>query len=141
VWLAIALVLALAWRRPSILVRVVIADVLAEVLSDLLKAVIPRGRPHDHPLIALPHSHAFPSGHATTSFACATVLAGAAPRLSVAFYVLAAAIAYSRVYDGVHWPLDVLAGAALGIAIGLAVRALRLPGESRRGSPRAPRAG
>jgi undecaprenyl-diphosphatase len=134
-------VLAVVWRRPSIFVRVVIADALAELLSDLLKAVIPRGRPHDHPLIAVPHSHSFPSGHATISFACATVLAGAAPRFRVPLYLLAAAIAYSRLYNGVHWPLDVLAGAALGVAIGLFVRALRLPAGSRRRSRRAQRAG
>ena len=141
VWLAIALALAVVWRRPTILVRVLIADGLAELLSDLLKAAIPRGRPHDHPLVAVPHSHSFPSGHATTSFACATVLAGAAPRFRVPLYVLAAAIAWSRVYNGVHWPLDVLAGAALGVAIGLFVRALRLPAGSRRRSRRALPAG
>jgi membrane-associated phospholipid phosphatase len=141
VWLAIGLVLGLVQRRPAVFLRVAIADALAELVSGLLKAAIPRARPHDHPLVAVPHSHSFPSGHATVSFACATVLAAASPALRVPFYVLAAAIAWSRVYNGVHWPLDVLAGAALGIAVGLFVRALRLPGESRRGSPRGWRTG
>jgi membrane-associated phospholipid phosphatase len=141
VWLAIAIVLALVWQRPSIFVRVLIADALAELLSGILRAAIPRARPHNHPLVALPHTHSFPSGHSATSFACATVLAGAAPRLRVPLYLLAAAIAYSRVYNGVHWPLDVLAGAALGVGIGFWVRALRLPAGSLRRSRPGRRAG
>jgi undecaprenyl-diphosphatase len=64
---------------------------------------------------------AFPSGHASTSFAGATVLALALPRLAVAFYALAALVSLSRVYVGVHYPLDIVAGALLGLAVGLAV--------------------
>jgi undecaprenyl-diphosphatase len=98
-----------------------VADALGELGSDILKDVIPRARPHVHALVTRPHSHSFPSGHATTSFACATVLALALPRLAVPLLVLAAAVAWSRVYVGVHYPLDVLAGAALGALIGAAV--------------------
>jgi membrane-associated phospholipid phosphatase len=71
--------------------------------------------------VSRPHSHSFPSGHATTSFACATVLALMIPGLALPVFVLAAAVAWSRVYVGVHFPLDVLAGAVLGVAIGLSV--------------------
>ena len=56
------------------------------------------------------------------AFACATVLALAVPRLRWPLFALAALIAFSRVYVGVHYPLDVLAGAALGVTLGLAVR-------------------
>ena len=66
----------------------------------------------------------FPSGHAAMSFAGATFLALAAPRLAPALFVLAAAVAYSRVYVGVHYPLDVVAGAALGAAVGVGFRVL-----------------
>ena len=128
VWVALALVAAWRSRRLQVLVLVVLADLAAEGIADVLKAAIPRRRPplvypRPKPLVHDPHSHAFPSGHSTTSFACATMLALSYPRLAPAFYVLAAAIAYSRVYVGVHWPGDVVAGALLGIAIALLLRA------------------
>jgi undecaprenyl-diphosphatase len=74
--------------------------------------------------VTLPTSHSFPSGHAATSFACAIVLGAVAPRYRLPFLVLAAAVAYSRLYNGVHYPLDVLGGAVLGVAIALALRFL-----------------
>jgi undecaprenyl-diphosphatase len=119
VWIAIALVLTLAVRRLEILPLVLAAVWLGVAESSLLKAVIPRERPHDHPLVAVPHTHSFPSGHACSAFAAATVLAGLVPRGRIWFYLLAAAIAFSHVYVGVHWPLDVLGGAVLGTATGL----------------------
>ncbi len=66
----------------------------------------------------VPHSGAFPSGHAASAFACATVIGWTSPRLRIPVIVLAAAIAWSRVYVGVHWPLDVLGGALLGVLMG-----------------------
>jgi undecaprenyl-diphosphatase len=70
------------------------------------------------------------------SFAGATVLSALVPRAAPAFYVLAAAIGYSRLYVGVHWPLDVIAGAVLGV-----VTALLLLAAVRRRSARRPQAG
>jgi undecaprenyl-diphosphatase len=69
------------------------------------------------PLVHVPHSGSFPSGHATAAFACATVLAWRVPRLAFPAFVLAGAIAWSRVYVGVHWPLDVFGGFLLGAAM------------------------
>jgi undecaprenyl-diphosphatase len=94
--------------------------------------------PEPKPLVDVPHSGAFPSGHASTAFACATVLAWASPALRAPAVVLAAAIAWSRVYVGVHWPLDVLGGAALGVLVSTAL--LMLAASPPR-SPRARRAG
>jgi len=120
----LALLLAYAWRRPRIFLLVAAADATADATSGILKAVIGRDRPplvyaRPAPLVHDPATGAFPSGHAATSFACATVLAATWPRAAPAFFVLAAAIAFSRVYVGVHWPLDVIAGALLGVAIAL----------------------
>jgi membrane-associated phospholipid phosphatase len=142
VWLVLAAVFAIGLRRPQIFVWTLVADGVGELAADTLKAAIPRARPHVHALVARPHSHSFPSGHATTSFACATVLAFAVPRRRLPLLLLAAAIAWSRVYVGVHYPLDVLAGALLGAAIGMAtIRVLPRLATIRRRSRPAPRAG
>ncbi|MGH3000137.1 MAG: phosphatase PAP2 family protein, partial [Gaiellaceae bacterium] len=99
---------------------VLLADAAADGIADALKAAVGSHRPHGYdPLVAVPHSASFPSGHAATSFACATVLSALAPRAAPGFVALAAAIAYSRLYVGVHWPLDVVAGAALGVLTAL----------------------
>ena len=121
--------LAAVWRRPKLFLLVLAADGVAELVAALLKSAVGEERPalrypEPRALVHVPHSASFPSGHAATSFACATVLSTLAPRLAPAFLALAAAVAYSRVYVGVHYPLDVLVGAALGVAIGAV--ALRL---------------
>lgn len=141
-WLAIAVVFALRLRRPEIVVWALLADALGELSTDALKAAIPRARPHLHPLVAVPHTHSFPSGHAATSFACATVIGAALPRARLPLYVLAALVAWSRVYVGVHYPLDILAGALVGVAAGIGVlRALPRLARARRRSRRTRRSG
>jgi undecaprenyl-diphosphatase len=126
VWIAIALVLAIVWRRPTLFGLVLLAALVADVAALAGKDTIPRDRPpvrypEPHALVKVPADHSFPSGHTATSFACALVLARAAPRLRVPLFALAAAIGLSRVYVGVHYPLDVLGGAVLGLLVGAAV--------------------
>jgi undecaprenyl-diphosphatase len=119
VWTAIGLALALVWRRPQPFVLVLLAVVAADGIASILKWIVGSKRPSDQGLVAIPHSHAFPSGHTATAFAAATVLSVLVPRAAPAFYILAAAIGYSRLYVGVHWPLDVIAGAVIGVATAL----------------------
>jgi undecaprenyl-diphosphatase len=121
VWLAIALALAVVRRRPSVFALVLVADVAADLLADLGKALVHRHRPFVHQLGPSTATHSFPSGHSATSFACAAVLASLAPRLRVPLYALAVLIALSRLYNGDHFPLDVLAGAALGSIVAVVV--------------------
>jgi undecaprenyl-diphosphatase len=120
VWLAIGLVIALVWRRLTPLALVVVAVAAADGLAGLVKLAVGEHRPNEpDPLVTIPHSHSFPSGHTATSFAAATVLTALVPRAAPAFFVLAAAIAYSRLYVGVHFPLDVVGGAVIGVATAL----------------------
>jgi membrane-associated phospholipid phosphatase len=120
VWLALALGIALYRRNAQPFVLVLLADAAAFGISEAVKGIVGERRPHGYdPLVPLPHSSSFPSGHATMSFACATVLSALVPRAAPAFVALAAAIGYSRLYLGVHWPGDVVAGAALGVATAL----------------------
>ncbi len=107
----------------------VVAVALADWSSVGIKALVGRDRPplrYPEPktLVPLPHDASFPSGHAATSFAAATTLAFAFPRLAPPLFVLAAAVAFSRVYVGVHYPLDVIGGAALGALVATALRLL-----------------
>jgi undecaprenyl-diphosphatase len=137
----IGVVLALVWRRPWFLVLLVAVDLAAAGLSLVLRQWIGRARPplvypEPPPLVPTPHTGSFPSGHSATAFACATVIAWASPRLAVPAFVLAALVAWSRVYVGVHWPLDVIGGSALGVLVSIAL--LKLVGgrpRLRRGSP------
>src|SRR5437868_1864071 len=127
VWILLALAIGL-WRRRGIAaalgmaVLVGITTLAADSLSFGVKDLTARARPFEahpqiHPLYVV-HSSSFPAGHAATAFAGATLLAYLAPRLTPLFAALAVAIGFSRVYVGVHYPGDVLAGAVLGIVVG-----------------------
>jgi undecaprenyl-diphosphatase len=134
-WLVLAAVVALVTRRWQPLAWVAAADLVAQVSTALIRSAVGRHRPYVHTLVAEPHSGSFPSGHAAASFACAVVLASFVPRYRVALLVIAALIAVSRTYVGVHYPLDVLAGAAWGTLIGAGLLELR-GGAARRASGR-----
>jgi undecaprenyl-diphosphatase len=92
------------------------------VTNGPVKALFNRVRPFDYEEIVFPHglrrpvTSSFPSGHATAGF-CAATLLGGGP-----WYVAAAAVATTRVYVRLHHASDVVAGAALGLALGLAMR-------------------
>ena len=121
VWIAIALVLAVLWRWPWIVLPVAIAVGGADLLTALIKEVVPRHRPFERQLGPPERTHSFPSGHTATAFAGATILASFLPRYRVPLYVLAVLIALSRLYNGVHYPTDVLAGAVLGLGVAIAL--------------------
>jgi undecaprenyl-diphosphatase len=127
VWIVLALALGL-WRRRGIAAALGLAVLVglttfaADSASFGVKDLTHRTRPFEanqqiHPLYVV-HSSSFPAGHGATAFAGATLLTYLAPKLAPFFFALAVAICFSRVYVGVHYPGDVLAGAVLGALVG-----------------------
>lgn len=104
---------------------------VAALLVTVLKELFDRARPPLadatlDPVGIVPASASFPSGHAATAFAAAVAVGLVHPRLRGPLLGLAALVALSRVYLGVHYVLDVLAGTMLGVAVGFAAaRAVR----------------
>jgi membrane-associated phospholipid phosphatase len=95
-------------------------------VNTALKLLVRRRRPQLHglpPVVATPTTLSFPSAHASTAFAGA--LAYTRAGLPAApLYALAAGLAYSRLYLGVHYPSDVAAGALLGTALAALARSV-----------------
>ncbi|MGQ9543868.1 MAG: phosphatase PAP2 family protein [Candidatus Bathyarchaeia archaeon] len=60
----------------------------------------------------------FPSGHSERVFALATILRGKGRKRAALLYILAATVAFSRVYLGVHYPLDIFVGSLIGLIVG-----------------------
>ncbi len=107
-----------------------IAGGLAELGNNLFSRLYFRPRPfvamQVHQLIAKSAAdHSFPSGHASFAFAVAFTYLFVQRRIGIALLVCAAAIAVGRVYVGVHYPLDVIAGVAVGFFWAVVVRAVR----------------
>ena len=118
------------YRRQGV---ILLAGLAAGVLvgNVCLKNLIARPRPcwlDDSVtlLISTPTDYSFPSGHTLSSVIGATVLTKTNRKFGWVAIPLAAVIAFSRLYLFVHYPSDILAGAALGVAIGEAVYALGL---------------
>src|SRR5439155_25519499 len=122
-----ALLLAVLWRRWGIAVLTVLAVAVADLAASALKAAIDVQRPSSRyvepkPLVPAPHDHSFPSGHAATSFAAATIRTALRPRGGPLWFLLALAIGFSRIYVVVHYPLDIIGRAILGIAVATPIR-------------------
>lgn len=132
IWLGILGALAVFGKKTGRRLALIGLGALAVgfFASEIIKEITLRPRPflspeEVRPLVAAPSSYAFPSGHTTSSFAVASGLylgarrlVGRVPLWAWGTLALAAAISYSRLYVGVHWPTDVLAGVALGVASG-----------------------
>ena len=98
--------------------------------SHLIKEWVGRIRPcavlpDVHLLTDCNTSYSFPSSHAVNIFAAAFFLSQPFRRLTPLFYGIAAVVAYSRVYIGIHYPLDVIGGAGIGLLIAWPMRRLK----------------
>lgn len=129
-WFAIAAVLIArkgATRRAGL--RGIAAISGASVSASLVgKRLFPRRRPaaellpEPRRLVRRPTSSSFPSGHAASAFAFAAAVTMEHRGAGALVTPLAALVGYSRVHTGVHWPSDVAAGAAIGVAAARATR-------------------
>ena len=124
-WLIIAALLLIfkGTRRAGI--SVVIAYLAVYLLGQIvLKQLISRPRPCQIDqafamLVARPSSSSFPSTHSAWAFGAATAIFLRHRWAGIAAFVVAALIAFSRMYMFLHFPTDVLFGAAMGIALGV----------------------
>ncbi|NIJ12192.1 undecaprenyl-diphosphatase [Saccharomonospora amisosensis] len=129
-WWTVAAALATrkgAPRRGALrgLAAVAGASVAANLIA---KPLFPRRRPaaelvpEPRRLVKRPTSSSFPSGHAASAAAFVTSVAMEAPSLGLALAPAGAAVSYSRMHTGVHWPSDIGAGMLIGVAAALATR-------------------
>lgn len=128
IWIVLSLVFLCFRRTRECGIFLLLALGVTALLGEgILKYVVQRPRPFvQDPGIVLmipPPTgvYSFPSGHTASSFTAAVTLWKWDRRWGIAGFVLAALIAFSRLYLQVHYPTDVLAGAVLGTVVALAV--------------------
>ncbi|TCN31694.1 undecaprenyl-diphosphatase [Kribbella orskensis] len=127
-WFLVAAVLALfggAKGRRAAVTGVAAIGVTSFVVNQPMKLAGERRRPQRTHLgvpekrwVRMPSSASFPSGHSASAAAFGVAVGAALPQLKVPLRGAAAVVAFSRVYTGVHYPADVVAGASVGVVLG-----------------------
>jgi len=127
IYIFMSLIVIVLWLRgeknPAIYLALgLIVDAL---LVSYLKIMIHRPRPYEvlpiMPLEIAENLRSLPSGHTATAFLSATILSKFYSKYAVFLFVIAAFIGLSRLYMGVHYPLDVIAGAITGFLVGIII--------------------
>ena len=123
-WIALTIVLLLFRRTRRLGVFCAVSMALTFLaVNCFIKPLVARVRPYDlfpdlHILTHAEHDFSFPSGHSANAFAVAWILLRMAPKkFGVPAALLAALMSFSRLYVGVHYPTDVLAGIAIAVAL------------------------
>ena len=120
IWIVISIILLIPKKTRKVGVLSICSLLLCYVTNDLIiKKLVARERPFNQfseliPLIKKPVDFSFPSGHSASSFASAGILFRYLDK-KYGIIVLAALIAFSRLYLGVHFPSDVIAGIIMGL--------------------------
>lgn len=125
--LFLIIIIGLLWKggkkgRIVVLLLIPVITLSDQIAASVIKPWVDRVRPCQafeamgtvNMLIGMKTSPSFPSNHAANSFAAAAFFAHFYPERRWLYYTIAALVAFSRVYVGVHYPIDVLAGAILG---------------------------
>lgn len=121
-WLAVSLMLTVPKKTRAIGITALLALAIGALITNVtLKNAVARTRPYELIdglvlMIEKQRDFSFPSGHTCASFAASLVYLKMMPKkYGVPFVILAALIAFSRLYVGVHFPTDVLGGLIVGI--------------------------
>ncbi len=123
-WIVLSIILLCIPKYRKAGLAMALALIFCLIIGNItLKPLIARPRPYSYfpemqLLIPPLEDFSFPSGHTFASFASATALFLFHRKEGTAAYILAAVIAFSRMYFYVHFPTDILAGIILGIASG-----------------------
>ena len=129
-WIGVAILLICMKKYRKCGLQVAVAMLLTFIVGNLiLKNMIHRDRPcWIDPSITLlvksPSDFSFPSGHSMNGFTASVSILLCDKKLGIAAMILAAAIAFSRLYNFVHFPTDVIAGIVIGIVSALFVNYL-----------------
>jgi len=125
---AIFLFLLLYWNFKkywSLVLSALMAGGLSRGITELIRIFIPRSRPfvanNVHLLIEHLKSSAFPSAHTSFFFAISVVAYYFNKKLGLLLFAASFLIAGGRIYCGVHWPLDIIAGIIVGFVSGIIV--------------------
>lgn len=117
-------ILLLLNRQKKLALSLLIGLAINAALVLILKSFIARPRPEIGRVITQSQESSFPSGHAANAFMAAGILGKYFSNFILLFYILAILVGISRIYVGVHYPLDVLAGLVIGFLVNLAVQKL-----------------
>ncbi|HMM06131.1 MAG TPA: phosphatase PAP2 family protein [Clostridiales bacterium] len=125
-WILMCLILMIPKSTRKIGMIAALSLAFVAIFNNLiLKNIVARPRPFTYAdielLIAAPKGYSFPSGHAASSFATATAVFLGNKRVGAIALVLAALVAFSRMYFFVHFPSDVLVGSLEGILAAIVI--------------------
>lgn len=130
IWIALCIVLLCIPKTRKIGVFTAVTLITEVILNDgIIKGIIARERPFIQnsaidTIIRQPSGYSFPSGHSASSFAAAAAVYMHNKKLGIPAFIMAALIAFSRLYFYVHFPSDVIIGSLFGVLIGIGVNKL-----------------
>lgn len=130
--LVVVLLLWKGGRKGRLVVALLIPTIILsdQLSAQFIKPLVSRLRPcyvfspleNVHSFFGSKSSPSFPSAHASNAFAMATLFIGYFPRYAVIALIAAGSVAFSRIYVGVHFPVDVVAGAIVGTLCGIWIK-------------------
>lgn len=109
-------------HKKEIVIHAVFACLLSYIVTELIKDFFPTLRPFavsglDPLTLTVPVDSAFPSSHTAVGFALATTIINHHKRIGVLYLIMAMLVGIARIFANVHYPLDIMGGAVIGLVI------------------------